>query len=442
MIKSHLIQFKTIYIFQLLALFLVLILNQAYEIDNIFLLLSIAIIIIAIYLTSISIGPGMEAVSVFMLIFMGIIPILEEINNVVYWGASISLNEKIIGNFWIILFEIFLIFGYSKKWTSGVKNINIKLYCYSDLIRIILYISIMALYLSYIYNFDLKFLFIKDSSAPMLVESKAEYLFIEYFLRPLIFNFGLAAFFLSRSSLFVRSLILGFSIFFVFPTGIFRFLVGVLYLPLVFNIFLRTKNFSEIIYQKYFMTTLLIFSLIFISPILEVFRGFSGDSFGSVNFGTDYLFAGHYDAYQMFLNALKVDDSNYGFGFLGVVLFFIPRSFWPSKPDNSGKEIAELFSLSYNNVSMPIFGEFFLNFSYFGILLGGLIVGFLVKIYDVNFTKIISKKLSILHLIYFQVAGFFVILMRGSLLSEFAYFISILMVWLIIYLDNYLFLRK
>jgi len=252
----------------------------------------------------------------------------------------------------------------------------------------------------------------------------------------------LAAFFLSRSSLFVRSLILGFSIFFVFPTGIFRFLVGVLYLPLVFYIFLRTKNFSEIIYQKYFMTTLLIFSLIFISPILEVFRGFSEDSFGSVNFGMDYLFAGHYDAYQMFLNALKVDDSNYGFGFLGVVLFFIPRSFWPSKPDNSGKEIAELLSLSYNNVSMPIFGEFFLNFSYFGILLGGLIVGFLVKIYDVNFTKIISKKLSILHLIYFQVAGFFVILMRGSLLSEFAYFISILMVWLIIYLDNYLFLRK
>lgn len=439
-------KYKIIYIIFLIGLLIFLLYIQAYKIDEYFLALCLIITLIAVFMSFISVGPGMEALSTFLLIFIGIIPVIEELNNVVYWNGNITLNEKIYGDIWIILFEISVIFGYLiNKTSKKIKLINFKnneiKYNMYDVTRIYIYIAIIGLYLLYIFNFDLRLLFTKDDTTPILVDSKGEYLFVQYFLRPLIFNFGLAIFFLSKQSLLTRLIALGIAIFFAFPTGIFRFLVGVLYIPFVYIFFLGKFEDNKIIiqYKKYFISSFLIFSLVFIFPILEIFRGFTEDSYHNLNFGVDYLMTGHYDAFQMFLNALKTDSPNYGYGLLGVLLFFIPRSFWPTKPDDSGREIANLLGLSHNNVSMPIFGELYLNFSYIGIILSGLLLGFIIKRFDLNFKSLQLIPLNIGLLVFFQITGFIVIILRGGLLSEFSFFLSVLFTWIIIYFDKRLF---
>lgn len=442
-VESYFIPFRAILIAEILCIAIYLIVMQAYKIDVSFLLAQSIIIFLALFLLRISVGPGLEAAAVFILVFMGIIPILEEFNGILYWDGSISLNEKISGSLWLIFSVILMQIGY----LLPLKKINfygLKVITYSkyDFLRIFLYILLLSFFPLKAYDFNIYNFLVKgggEFSSDILVDSKSEMLMIEFFIRPLIFNLGLAILFFSQAHWLKKFLVFLIAILFAFPTGIYRFLVGILYIPFVYIFFLKKKNKINFKYKKYLISSFLIFSLIFIFPILEIFRKFSFEKFEHFTIGNQYLMTGHYDAYQMFLHALQTDVPTFGYGFLGVILFFFPRYLWDSKPINSGMEVAELTNLSFTNVSMPIFGEFYLNFSYVGILFGGFILGIIFKVFDKNFSSDLS--LNVRGLLYMQVSGSIIILMRGGLLSEFAYVVSIIVTWLVIYAD-YRFFKK
>ena len=54
---------------------------------------------------------------------------------------------------------------------------------------------------------------------------------------------------------------------------------------------------------------------------------------------------------------------------LGAMLFFIPRSIWPSKPIGSGATIAIYQRQSFKNISCPIIGEAIINFGIIGVII-------------------------------------------------------------------------
>jgi hypothetical protein len=142
---------------------------------------------------------------------------------------------------------------------------------------------------------------------------------------------------------------------------------------------------------------------------------------------------GHFDTYQMFIRAIEIGSISYGYGFLGTLFFFVPRSIWDSKPITSGIAISQMAELRLENVSMPIIAEFYLNFWYVGIIIGPIFIALLMKVIDEAYSNIEERYLSLFHLIYFQLVGLIIYIMRGGLLSSFAYTVSILMTWVLIY---------
>jgi hypothetical protein len=84
-------------------------------------------------------------------------------------------------------------------------------------------------------------------------------------------------------------------------------------------------------------------------------------------------------------NALSL---KYGGTLLRIFYQVIPRAIWSDKPLGLGYEIGLLFGSNYSGVPPGFFGEMYMNFHIFGVVFGGLILGFgLAALYREWITK-------------------------------------------------------
>ena len=171
--------------------------------------------------------------------------------------------------------------------------------------------------------------------------------------------------------------------------------------------------------------------MIFIFPLLDIFRWFKlEDKFNSTkNMNLDYFFAGHFDAFQNFVRTIDLNFHTYGYQLSGVLFFFVPRSIWPSKPEGSGFLLADKAYLTFNNISMPLVSEFYLDFSYIGIFIGMFLLGVFYRFLDKKISKIgpiDNQKKIILIIAYTEFCCLQFYLLRGNLLACTAFITSIL----------------
>lgn len=219
-----------------------------------------------------------------------------------------------------------------------------------------------------------------------------------------------------------------------FPTSAARFQIIAAYLGLILIISLKSNS-------KYNITLLFLIGLFIVFPSLEVFRNLkSFDQFDINNVGTSINSAfnqGHYDSYQMFVNCIYYITENsitWGKQLLGVLFFFVPRSVWPGKPIGSGASVAENLNLSFDNVSMPIIGEAYINFGVLGIILFAIFFGFVCRLFDqIYWTKVNNNDNGLLIHFYPVLIGYFFFMNRGDLMSSFAFIIGIYFAFLTIF---------
>jgi hypothetical protein len=189
--------------------------------------------------------------------------------------------------------------------------------------------------------------------------------------------------------------------------------------------------------RKYYLkinlsyVNVIFFGMIFIFPLLDIFRWFKlEDDFNSKkNMNIDYFFAGHFDAFQNFVRIIDLNFHTYGYQLLGVIFFFVPRAIWPSKPEGSGFLLAEKAYLSFNNISMPLVSEFYLDFSYIGIFFGMFTLGVIYRFLDRKMSRIglIDNQKKIIFLIaYTEFCCLQFYLLRGNLLACTAFISSIM----------------
>lgn len=72
----------------------------------------------------------------------------------------------------------------------------------------------------------------------------------------------------------------------------------------------------------------------------------------------------------------------WGSGIVNMLLFFVPRAIWPSKPISSGAVITSLWfgtDLSVTNVPNTFFGEMYMNFAVIGAIAGLFLAGAIVR---------------------------------------------------------------
>ena len=133
-----------------------------------------------------------------------------------------------------------------------------------------------------------------------------------------------------------------------------------------------------------------------------------------------YMHHGDFDGFQSIVDiTLYIQESGFELGrnIVSVILFFVPRDYW-DKAQPLGAAAAEFKGYEYTNLSAPIYGEFYADFGLFSLVIGMSIVGFWMSIYDGYYDRMVrSKRFGVGVLFTAVLAGFLIILLRGSLLG-------------------------
>jgi hypothetical protein len=124
---------------------------------------------------------------------------------------------------------------------------------------------------------------------------------------------------------------------------------------------------------------------------------------------------GDFDSFSQIANGLQVITQGEFAIFRQVmasIFFFIPRSIYPGKPNDTGVELARFLGLKFQNLSAPWILESYVNARVIGVVLIGFSVGYFLSKIDLR---------SNLDIRYFLLGslttGFLFIVLRGSLLQ-------------------------
>ena len=204
-----------------------------------------------------------------------------------------------------------------------------------------------------------------------------------------------------------------------FPTSRARFYIAAIYIPLII-IYIKQFNTKYLLLNK-----ALLLGILVVFPFLDQARRVNQLSSFKVGLDFQMFLDGHFDSYQMFMRVIEENYITMGSQLLTSLLFFVPRSVWTNKSIGSGALMSEVLGLSFDNISMNYFGEGFINFGYFGIVIFVFILAFInakldtIYWYDWNKYNIISPY-------YLFLLGLEFFILRGDLLSSLAFTIGLL----------------
>lgn len=131
---------------------------------------------------------------------------------------------------------------------------------------------------------------------------------------------------------------------------------------------------------------------------------------------------GDFDAYASFCNTIvyvQQQGNTAGRQLLSVLLFFVPRNWWPGKGIGSGALVNRLPGSDFRNFCSPLFAEGYINFGIPGTIFFLLLFAALIRRYDRYYHQ--SRAAGFSRLFYPASLGMCFFLLRGDLLSSFAY---------------------
>lgn len=374
-----------------------------------------------------------KLVYVFMFFFFGVVPLNDEMNKNLYWGGD-EINEfyKIVTNSLILIGLAAFFIGSKIKLDILSKIIDsLPTVKKVNLLSVIFLFGFIAFIILYLNDFSIPRLLFRGvvsdlESDPIIDLNQMERLLFDNIIRPMPLILLVILYYIYKNNksiysktfqfkFFILLFIFFFSaIFLVMPTSIPRFQSAALYISLL----LVFANFWD---KSNRMQLTIFFGLILIMPFLDKFRNFDAENF---KFSIDFSFLnqGHFDAYQNFTRVVEIDFFTGGQQLLGSLLFFIPRSFWESKPIGSGHALAEMAGYDFANIAMPFIAEGYINFGIFGVAIFMFIFGLIVS----NFDRVVwnMKKKGVYNLFicyYYLMFGMIFFMMRGDLMSSFAY---------------------
>ncbi|MGV9793132.1 hypothetical protein [Gordonia sp. NPDC003422] len=174
------------------------------------------------------------------------------------------------------------------------------------------------------------------------------------------------------------------------------------------------------------MTLGFVLGMVFIFPMADAFRYSSEAEFKSTN-PLDSLLSADYDSFAQIGNGLLVaarDGIVPGKQFLGVLVWWFPRTAWPEKPVDTGIYIANGRGYPFTNLSSPLWIEIFLNGGWVLLVVVMFVIGYGIHRWDTRIDGELQRFGSpgVLSCI---LPFYTLILLRGSLLQAMSYFMLI-----------------
>jgi oligosaccharide repeat unit polymerase len=372
---------------------------------------------------------------IFCFFFLGLAPAMQYKFDVSFHGGpDFTSNAYLILNIIFIITIIIYDLSYKYFLTEPIKTIKgFKLKDRNPLKRdqaiIILYAvsAVSFLVVLYNFNFNILALFVRSGIEynAQLASSGPISLIIKIFVRPL----PVISLIVYRSLykkvglydvIFLLLILLSNA-----PTGMARFQAAALYLPLLIVYIKPIKkniNFSLSICV----------GLVTIFPMLNVFRHFVALKYSNP-FNHNIFLGGGFDSYYNFLLVINHKIITWGHQLLGVLFFFIPSSLWNNKPIGSGAFVAHKLNLTFSNIAMNFFGEGYINFGYLGIFLFCIILAYMNGRLDRKYWKKNNNDSFLIWIAYLFLLGMEFFILRGDLLSSFAYTVGLMLAIVLIY---------
>jgi hypothetical protein len=161
-----------------------------------------------------------------------------------------------------------------------------------------------------------------------------------------------------------------------------------------------------------------VLGIVVLFPVLDTFRR-SLEARITFTGPLESLITGDFDGFAQIVNTVEYVHTlgiTWGNQIVGVIFFWVPRNWWPSKPIDTGGMIAEFKGYAFTNLSSPLWSEFFVNFGWVGVTVGMFLVGFVFRRLDMRSER--QLQLSSLPTILGCVLPFYMlIVLRGSLLQ-------------------------
>lgn len=361
----------------------------------------------------------------FSLFFFGFAPLLQFFTGIYSWGLKPTSAELIRTNILILLFSICYCMGKcirrNKRKIEKMQTLIVK----SNHLRILLVCSgLITLY--HLTAIGFENLLISETNVIEDLSSTMSILVTHVFKNVVLFTTVMYMVQCKEKKRISVEAVISFIFLLVscFPTGLSRNMMGSFYGGLFLFAFDKKR-------EKRWITYVILFGLVLMFPAANVFRNVATMSEENVlqvmigNIQTTYLEA-HYDAHQMFISIQQYVEKygiSYGYQFLGALLFFVPRSIWPSKPYGTGRMAFEALNQHwFTNVSAPLVSEGYANFGIIGVVALGIIVGALSGLLDRKFWR--EKSVSATRILYPFIMLKFFFMLRGDLLSSWAYMIA------------------
>lgn len=381
-----------------------------------------------------------EIVYLFLMIFMVVSPFLQYVNNKFPWWDIHLINDNIVIHTNIMILIFISIFELTKmlpfKYSKNKKYIaNI------DILESIMFILSIAAAAYIIANTGFINLFSRKTNNMDLPQSIGLIVSTSVRAIPLItLMIYLNRLIEHRKNIKKRIQFIILLIIFIllfFPTGLSRYQVAVAYLSVLLSIKPVFKN-------KYIFKYTIIVGILLIFPIINLFRNNTWEQITSLGLyipnPVEEFLLGDFDSYSMLARSIiyvNLMDITYGKQLIGALLFFIPRSIWPTKAVGSGFLMAQGFGWTFKNVSCPYIAEGYLNFGILGVILFAFVLGRLERRLDYSYQKsieLMNNKIEFIKLYYPIILGMLFFILRGDLLSSMAYTVGHIIPIILIYI--------
>jgi hypothetical protein len=353
---------------------------------------------------------------IFQFVFLGITPLLTQLDRFPYYLNTIFQRESVVQATQIILVAqvIALIAQLTTYYKLSKTEYLSTIFDEMDMERLLRRTNIALLSYSLVIPFIIlqlggfRFLFkrvrIAEPISDLSVPLNAILLSILYVI-PLVC--GLTLIFL-RSHIYINKFqiyfVIGWIIMLSNPLGNARQTTLFLIIPLIFDVLRKRKALAT--------------SFFLIFPLLLVYSGSIVNRYdGSFQSPRLLLVSrnGDFDAFSQLANGLKLISQGEFPIFrqiLGSIFFFLPRSLWEDKPNDTGVELARLLQLRFQNLSAPWVLEAYVNLRMLGVIITSLLLAFFLTRIDLNLNENIR-----FYLVSSMSSGLLFIVLRGSLLQ-------------------------
>lgn len=396
-------------------------------------------------------SPFLTSFAIFNYLFFFIAPIFQissinDFNPTFENDLVYSTSSVIITNFLIIVFNIIFFFSYlyfrqrKQAMAESIKFEANSNYNTPLVVLAILFFSFIILYINYDYIinniFESVYAVSKESTSSLLLRKKFLF-FVPLGGVVVAFNY------LKRKGKININTVVIFISFIIFLALLFFFkniftekrnTLGPIYITLIYLFFPKWLNSNAKFFLFLFLSMVVAFPLlstlthidaslnqIVENPIL-IYESFI--RFGSISGAFESL---HYDAFSNIMATIEYVSANgvtWGYQFLGVCLFFVPRSFWTTKPISSGELIGdylmETTPRTFTNLSNAIVSEGYINLGFLGVIFMAIILAYFI----VKFMQWHRSGDYLKEFIAFYFAIHLIFLLRGDLTNGFSYFVG------------------